>query len=67
MPPAATCVDGTPAEYLAFRGVDRHVSADNLDRRRGIMTVTSGQIADKMTITVISYQPGMENSQAELH
>ena len=67
MPPAATCVDGTPAEYLAFRGVDRHVSADNLDRRRGIMTVTSGQIADKMTITVISYQPGMKNSQAELH
>ena len=67
MPPAATCVDGTPAEYLSFRGVDRHISADNLDRRRGIMTVTSGQIADNMTITVISYQPGMENSQAELH
>jgi hypothetical protein len=67
MPPEVTRVDGTPAEYLSFRGVDRHVSADNLQRRRGIMTVTSGQIGDKMTITVISYQPGMENSQAELH
>jgi hypothetical protein len=67
MPPEVTRVDGTPAEYLAFRGVDRHVSADNLERRRGVMTVTSGQIADKMTITVISYQPGMANSQAELH
>jgi hypothetical protein len=31
------------------------------------MTVTSGQIASKMSISVISYQPGLENSQAELH
>jgi len=67
MPPAALCVDGTPAEYLSFRGVDRHVTVENLQRRRGIMTVTSGQIADKMSITVISWQPGMENSSAELH
>ena len=67
MPPEVTRVDGTPAEYLSFRGVDRHVSADNLERRRGVMTVTSGQIADKMTITVISYQPGMANSPVELH
>jgi len=67
MPPAATSVDGTPAEYLSFRGVDRHVTAENLEKRRGIMTVTSGQIANKMTITVISWQPGLENSAAELH
>ncbi len=67
MPPAATCVDGTAAEYLSFRGVDRNVTADNLERRRGIMTVTSGQLADKMTLTVISWQPGLENSPAELH
>lgn len=67
MPPEVTQVDGTPAEYLSFRGVDRHVTADNLARRRGAMTVTSGQIASKMSISVISYQPGLENSQAELH
>lgn len=67
MPPEVTRVDGTPAEYLSFRGVDRHASVDNLERRRGIMTVTSGQVGDKMTITVISYQPGMANSQNELH
>ena len=66
IPPEVTRVDGTPAEYLCFRGVDRHVTADNLDHRRGAMTVTSGKIGDKMTITVISYQPGMENSRAEL-
>ena len=66
IPAEVTRVDGTPAEYLCFRGVDRHVTADNLDRRRGAMTVTSGKIGDKMTITVISYQPGMENSRAEL-
>lgn len=66
MPSEVTQVDGTPAEYLSFRGVDRHVTADNLTRRRGAMTVTSGQIASKMSISVISYQPGMDNSQAEL-
>jgi hypothetical protein len=66
IPPEVTRVDGTPAEYLCFRGVDRHVTAENLERRRGIMTVTSGQVAEKMAITVISYQPGMENSAAEL-
>ena len=66
LPPELTRVDGTPAEFLSFRGVDRHASVDNLERRRGVMTVTSGQIADTMTITVISYQPGMENSRAEL-
>ena len=66
MPTEVTVVDGTPAEYMCFRGVDRHVTADNLDRRRGAMTVTSGKVGEKMAITVISYQPGMENSRAEL-
>jgi len=66
IPPEVTRADGTPAEYLCFRGVDRHVTAENLERRRGIMTVTSGQVAEKMAITVISYQPGMENSAAVL-
>ena len=67
MPAEVTVIDGTPAEYLCFRGVDRHVTSDNLDRRRGAMTVTSGKVGEKMTLTVISYQPGMENSRAELH
>jgi hypothetical protein len=30
------------------------------------MTVTSGKVGEKMTLTVISYQPGMENSRSEL-
>lgn len=67
LPPDLTNVDGTCAEYLSFRGVDRHASVENLERRRGVMTVTSGQIGDKMTMSVISYQPGMANTQAELH
>ena len=66
IPTEVTCADGTPAEYLCFRGVDRHVTAENLARRRGIMTVTSGQVAEKMAITVISYQPRMKHSAAEL-
>lgn len=67
LPPDLTNVDGTNAEFLSFRGVDRHASVENLERRRGVMTVTSGQIGDKMTMAVISYQPGMQNTQAELH
>ena len=67
LPSEVTQLDGTPAEYLAFRGVDRHVTAGNLARRRGAMTVTSGQIGSQMSISVISYQPGLENSQDELH
>jgi len=67
LPPDLTSADGTNAEYLSFRGVDRHASVENLEQRRGVMTVTSGQIGDKMTISVISYQPGMANTQAELH
>jgi hypothetical protein len=66
IPAEVTVVDGTPAEYLCFRGVDRHVTSDNLDRRRGAMTVTSGKVGENMALTVISYQPGMENSRAEL-
>ena len=67
LPPELTSADGTFAEYLSFRGVDRHASVENLERRRGVMTVTSGQIGDKMSMSVISYQPGMANTQAELH
>jgi len=59
-------LDGTDAEYFSFRGVDRNVTHETLDRRGGILTVTAGRIAGKITMTVISYQPGMENSQSGL-
>lgn len=60
-------VDGTPADYLCFRGVDRHVSRATLERRGGILTLTAGRMAGKIALTAISYQPGRQNTQAELH
>jgi len=59
-------LDGTDAEHFSFRGVDRNVTHETLDRRGGILTVTAGRIAGKITMTVISYQPGMQNSQSGL-
>ena len=59
-------VDGTPAQYMCFRGVDRQVSRDTLDRRGGILTVASGRVSGKVVISVISYQPGQDNTQGGL-
>lgn len=59
-------VDGTPAQYLCFRGMDRQVSIDTLDRRGGILTVASGRVSGKVIISVMSYQPGQENTQTGL-
>lgn len=66
MPADMMRVDGTPARYLCFRGVDRQVSQDTLERRGGILTLASGRVGDSMVVTVISYQPGQENTQAGL-
>lgn len=59
-------VDGTPAKYLCFRGMDRQVSQDTLDRRGGILTVASGRVSGKVVISVMSYQPGQQNTQSGL-
>lgn len=66
MPAEMMMADGTPARYLCFRGVDRQVSKRTLDNRGGILTVAAGRLGGKVVITVISYQPGQENTQAGL-
>lgn len=63
MPADLMRLDGTPAEYLCFRGVDRHVNRATLERRGGILTVTAGRMAGKIAMSVISYQPGGTNTQ----
>jgi hypothetical protein len=66
LPAELSRVDGTAAERFSFRGVDRNVTHETLERRGGILTVTSGRIDGKLSITVISYQPGIQNSQSGL-
>lgn len=64
--PDVARVDGTPAEYVVLRGVDRHVTRRFLELRGGLLTVVAGRIAGKMSISVIAYQPGRENSKSQL-
>lgn len=66
LPADMMMVDGSPAQYLCFRGVDREVSPQTLEARGGILTLAAGRISGKVVITVISYQPGRENTQAGL-
>jgi hypothetical protein len=64
--PVMARVDGTDAEYVMLRGVDRHVTRQFLERRAGLLTVLAGRIGGKISITVVGYQPGTENSKHNL-
>jgi hypothetical protein len=59
-------VDGTEAEYVILRGVAGHITRRALEERRGLLTLVGGRICGKMSISVIAYQPGGENSKAHL-
>ncbi len=64
--PVVARADGTDAEYVMLRGVDRHVTRQFLERRGGLLTVLAGRIVGKISITVVAYQPGGENSKPHL-
>lgn len=58
--------DGTEAEYVMLRGVDRQVSRGYLEHRGGMLTVLAGRICGKVSMTVVGYQAGEENSKSRL-
>jgi len=64
--PVVARADGTDAEYVMLRGIDRHVTRQFLERRGGLLTVLAGRIGGKISITVVSYQPGGENTKPRL-
>jgi hypothetical protein len=64
--PVVARADGTDAEYVMLRGIDRHVTRQFLERRGGLLTVLAGRIGGKISITVVSYQPGRENTKPRL-
>jgi hypothetical protein len=66
LPPDIGRIDGTDAEYVILRGVDRFIPRSVLEQRRGLLTVIGSRIADKMSIAVIGYQPGATNSKPHL-
>jgi len=58
--------DGTPAEYLAGRGMRQDVTRGWLERIGGEMYLLSLRIGGKISITVRAYQPGAENTKPAL-
>ncbi|QEN14581.1 hypothetical protein ACRDU6_19605 [Mycolicibacterium sp. ELW1] len=59
-------LDGTPSERFYFGGVDRNLTLDVLERRRGLMTVASARVGGMVIVPVMSYQPGADNSRQRL-
>lgn len=66
LPSDVACPAGTPAEQVMLRGVDQHITRRVLEERNGLLTVVSGRINGTVTITVVGYQPGAENTKARL-
>ncbi|MGV0853562.1 hypothetical protein [Mycolicibacterium phlei] len=59
-------VDGTDADFMMLRGIDRRVTKEFLERRGGLLTVLTGRICGKMSVTIVAYRPGARNTKAEL-
>jgi hypothetical protein len=56
--------DGTDAEYVLLRGLDRQVTQQVLEERLGLLNVVSGRLGGRIIITVGGYQPGGDNSKS---
>ncbi len=59
-------IDGTEAEYLFFRGIDRRVTREALEKRRGLLTVMAGRVEGRVLMSVVAFQPGWDNTKAAL-
>ncbi|AMO59805.1 Fatty acyl-AMP ligase FadD28 and polyketide synthase [Mycolicibacterium phlei] len=64
--PAVGRVDGTDAEYTSLRGIDQGVRRAELERMGGQLVVVGGRLNGKVTICVVGYQCGAQNSKARL-
>ena len=66
LPAEISRVDGTAAEHLVLRGVDQFVPLRVLEQRHGLLTVITARVGAKLSIAVIGYQPGVENTKSRL-
>jgi hypothetical protein len=66
LPVALACHDGTAAEYVNLRGVDRNVTRRYIESASGQLVVVGGRLGGKMSMSVVAYQAGAENSKARL-
>jgi hypothetical protein len=56
--------DGTDAEYVLVRGVDQNVRRADIERAGGQLVVVAGRLNGKVSIGIVAYQPGQENTKA---
>ncbi|MGW0158709.1 hypothetical protein ACWDUN_05235 [Mycobacterium sp. NPDC003323] len=66
VPPDVPNVDGTPADFVFLRGIDRVATRHALEERCGLLTVVAGRINGTETMTFAAYAPGAENTTAWL-
>lgn len=64
--PTVLRADGTAAEVFFGRGVDGRVTEDLLEQRHGYLTVICTRVAGKVSLPVIGYRPGGDNTKAGL-
>jgi hypothetical protein len=58
--------DGTDAEYVMVRGVDQNVRRADIERAGGQLVVVAGRIGGKISIGIVGYQVGGENTKHHL-
>lgn len=66
VPSAVTRPDGTDADYCTARSLYPGVTRATMHRAGGVLGFISGRVNGKVGISVLSYQPGRPNSDAEL-
>ncbi|WP_395311876.1 wax ester/triacylglycerol synthase domain-containing protein [Mycobacterium sp. AMU20-3851] len=66
VPPGLPDIDGTPADLVFLRGIDRVATRHALEQRCGLLTVVAGRINGTETLTFAAYAPGAENTTAWL-
>jgi hypothetical protein len=67
VPPALAMADGTEADYLYFRGVDRYATRQAIEQRCGLLTVVACGLGATISLSIVGYQPGAQNSTPWLH
>lgn len=63
LPADVALADGTPAEYVCFRGVDRSITRHSLEKRGGLLTVGALRLNGKIALSVVAYKPGAANTK----
>jgi hypothetical protein len=63
IPPEMARADGTDAEYMLFRPVDQGVTRAALERAGGQLVVAAGRVTGNVSIGVVGYEVGAENTR----